>query len=805
MASTHTMRAGVSGVAVFKPGIKKIPMVSKESQKRKFIQYVKSTCKRINIALAKRGIPASVNVRGIDKISHEVWRTSDLLIQTTAEYSENPSRSGVLHDSQIETFADLLASYKDLKKSDLPWAKKPPLNRVIFGPTQVGKAGTLAIATFFLPIFLYMMTGRIVRPHKLLPNKRKLTKQVRDAFHLFYRLHSQFLLCYKGQELSMQEYHSQICGMKVDPNEFIQTNSVRSKNHFQKALKSVQEAGGTMMLVNDEFHHGSDREGVFAKLAEDVLDLINSGSQEAMMISASATGWELMNHKDKFQCIMHFIAPGYVGPYFFNGELFPVTDKKKFKANLPVLKKYSEEFSVDELQWGAFSCVKTFYNKVMVPHLAEVEGKPLNDIKKFKYLTAKERADLKPHLLEYQRKFIATITKMIVALLAKSPMGEGACIRVAKKNSDAEQIMAGVERELKRLFQGATPTLVRGFGPTAPSYGEDTTMAEMIRDKANGNRFVVFVTGEARMGTNFDPECRFFIDLTPDSLYNTTEMQGLYGRACGYGKDTVVLVSDRTYKSIQSYITNMGLSREKDAHMRVNIVHEHGVSKLTKESHVSYIGLDYDRISRLAAEKPRKQIFRRAEKLMKKILDEAMVPLNGKRGGSKYNATKENSVKVGGLMNRLAALVEADPRLISTQPGYEFRKGSIKVARVPVTAAQAAVQAKALKSGKANSFAIDAGDENGLIPVSAKVIRRWKWKRAITRTSRILRTVKDGTREFQQQVFIKMAKKYMLVRIELALARKTGAHMEGHGWKVIPKEDSTYSKLQDRGGENGKK
>ncbi|MDF2602636.1 MAG: hypothetical protein K0Q54_5459, partial [Methylobacterium brachiatum] len=79
-------------------------------------------------------------------------------------------------------------------------------------------------------------------------------------------------------------------------------------------------------------------------------------------------------------------------------------------------------------------------------------------------------------------------------------------------------------------------------------YGDENkgmTVRDAIRCRQHPDRsFLIPVTSKARMGDAFPRQVRYFIDLTQKSSTQNALLQGLLGRACGYGKDTLVVMSE---------------------------------------------------------------------------------------------------------------------------------------------------------------------------------------------------------------------------------------------------------------------
>jgi hypothetical protein len=60
------------------------------------------------------------------------------------------------------------------------------------------------------------------------------------------------------------------------------------------------------------------------------------------------------------------------------------------------------------------------------------------------------------------------------------------------------------------------------------------------------------------MGDQFPSDVHYFIDFTQQATDLNALLQGLVGRACGYGKNSLVILSDRNHRVLDRYVTTHG-------------------------------------------------------------------------------------------------------------------------------------------------------------------------------------------------------------------------------------------------------
>jgi hypothetical protein len=85
------------------------------------------------------------------------------------------------------------------------------------------------------------------------------------------------------------------------------------------------------------------------------------------------------------------------------------------------------------------------------------------------------------------------------------------------------------------------------------------TVKQLIAKRARpGLPYLFMVTSKARMGDQFPSDVRYFIDFAQQATDLNALLQGLVGRACGYGKKSLVILSDRNHRVLDRYVTTHG-------------------------------------------------------------------------------------------------------------------------------------------------------------------------------------------------------------------------------------------------------
>jgi hypothetical protein len=70
--------------------------------------------------------------------------------------------------------------------------------------------------------------------------------------------------------------------------------------------------------------------------------------------------------------------------------------------------------------------------------------------------------------------------------------------------------------------------------------------------------YLFMVTSKARMGDQFLSDVQYFIELSQRASDLNALLQGLVGRACGYGKNSLVILSDQNHRILDAYMASHG-------------------------------------------------------------------------------------------------------------------------------------------------------------------------------------------------------------------------------------------------------
>jgi hypothetical protein len=155
---------------------------------------------------------------------------------------------------------------------------------------------------------------------------------------------------------------------------------------------------------------------------------------------------------------------------------------------------------------------------------------------------------------QYRQDCVNAIRDLIIALIqrgghhgAQSPVG--ICLRALNDNDHTEQLLADLNLP-SHLIE-----VVRFFG----TGGQGQTVKQVIAQRQKPHLpYLFMVTSKARMGDQFPSDVSYFIELSQKASDLNALLQGLVGRSCGYGKNSLVILSDRNDLILDAYVATHG-------------------------------------------------------------------------------------------------------------------------------------------------------------------------------------------------------------------------------------------------------
>src|SRR5262249_44948369 len=120
----------------------------------------------------------------------------------------------------------------------------------------------------------------------------------------------------------------------------------------------------------------------------------------------------------------------------------------------------------------------------------------------------------------------------------------GICIRLVNNNVRSRRLLESLHLNRDEI------EVIEYFGPDHRGQSVKRAIRQRMRPDLP---FLVAVTNRARMGDAFPREVEWFLEFSNKAADLNALLQGLLGRACGYGKRSTVVMSDENARLVEDY------------------------------------------------------------------------------------------------------------------------------------------------------------------------------------------------------------------------------------------------------------
>ena len=511
--------------------------------------HLRQVANKLNAEFARRRMGITVNAQAaIDAMKRNPT--------VCKRFADPDDRSGVLHDEQIATAVEAMFNV----------IERPDEAGLIVGAMQSGKM-TTALSLMFIGPVNYLVNGAKLFPIYLTTSQNGHKSQADREFSHFLDYYEDlvFTLNPSGKKCSLRELR---LGLHLDPcfemnptlrvywNEVLQP--ARAINWVKPSVddlvkkrvrgnvltgivavcKKMYTRGFVPLFIIDEPQWGAgnrthtDVDGTVTEHDCVLLQLVKAlrkqikgmGRNEfPRFVGTSATPYELGGIANVWQ-VHQQLGTNYRGFNWFNGrKIDPTVTIQPPKMStfaemaVPVGNAFLRSLRSDAYkhpkrfaQWAK----KTGYSGSISTYRASAE---------------KALRDLLIHLVNEGEKQTG------------GPVG--VCVRLFPDNQLTQRVLTSLNLPSSLIEN------VIWFGDDNRGRNiRDAIRSRQLRQKS----FLVVVSAKARMGDAFPAQVRYFVDLTQRSTTQNALLQGLLGRACGYNKDTHVVMSDENTQSARS-------------------------------------------------------------------------------------------------------------------------------------------------------------------------------------------------------------------------------------------------------------
>lgn len=509
-----------------------------DSQVEKYVAHLEELQRVFNEHAASISLPVMLEVSSVVAAVR-----GGLLLDRIGSFFIRPDDSGVLHDAQLMTALDCVAQLLE----------NPGRNGVVLGAMQSGKTTTSLALQFAGPI-IYALTGRRIYPIYLTTSHTSQEDQTNIELTNFLNYYdairivapsetgASFVLnpgFVRSPTISYYRAHvlrEALGDIHIGPRaeDFIQRR-VHGQQVGQIAdlCRRANEQGFEPLLMIDEPQYGASdrmivnengdevrRSCVLLQIFQSIEEAMTSGGRHSF-IGLSATPYEL-HELESVWLVRQYLAPSYRGFNYFGGRVI------------------SEGVDIVPPTTFGFSGLAEHLH---LPELAKVSLQAYGAAPNA-FPASARRLGFTDTQSAYQAMVLRTMRAAILAMIERAPEPIGICIRPFNNNTRARAFIDDLD------LGSAGIEVIHYFGP---EYAGMSVKRALGQRRHPDRPFIIVVTNRARMGDAFPARVTWFIDFARQAADLNSLLQGLLGRACGYNKNSTVVLSDQNASLVDDY------------------------------------------------------------------------------------------------------------------------------------------------------------------------------------------------------------------------------------------------------------
>lgn len=595
-------------------------------------------------------------------------------IARVARFAERVDDSGVLHDSQLMTALDCVGEL----------LTAPQNNGLVLGAMQSGKTTTSLAMQFAGPI-VYLLTGRCLYPIYLITSHTSQEDQTKIEIARFLDFYGELTVEIDDEHsCTLIQYVKQV---GIDPFfQYSPTIGTYREHVLKKALpdtmmgprlddfiqrrtngeaitrvaelcRRANSKGYAPLLIIDEPQFGASdrfvrveddferRPCVLVKIFDAVDSALGPDKGDRVFIGLSATPYELHDIEAVWE-VKQYLTSAYSGFNYFGGAVIDA------------------QADVSPPRTMSFASLAT---ELDVPFLAKVSLQAY-DADPHQFDRFARQIGFTESQERYHREVEKALNATILKLAEKDDGVTGVCLRLFNNNSRSHRLLSNLDLPADKI------EVIEYFGPEYRGKSVKRAIRQRLRRDLP---FLIAVTSRARMGDAFPNEVKWFLEFSKKASNLNALLQGLLGRACGYGKQAAVVMSAENAALIDDY------KREQGGYIYKTSPHSHVVGTYRRGAPTTLI-----KVRRDSSDPIVKRFFERVdEEVVKPFVIQGEPTLKSRRRSGDQAFRTAPLIRIAdeeGLFDHLEK-PEVREKLYPTYPDFRIARADDEVmhARIP--------------------------------------------------------------------------------------------------------------------------
>ncbi|HEV2989124.1 MAG TPA: hypothetical protein VG759_11840, partial [Candidatus Angelobacter sp.] len=298
--------------------------------------------------------------------------------------------------------------------------------------------------------------------------------------------------------------------------------TANSKGFSPVLLIDEPQYGASDRFVENDDGAIERRPCVLVQFFNRIQEALGEDNRDHVFIGFSATPFELHDLSAVWQ-VRQYLKSTYTGFNFFGGRVID--------ANVKVTPPRTVTFS-------------SLGDEIGIPFLSNVSLSAYSGSQRI-FDRFADKIGYEGSQSEYRTEVEAALRNAILKMVeAKCDRPIGICLRLFNNNLRSHRLLEAL-------------CLPRNAIEVIEYYGSEyngQSVKRAIRERKHPELpFLIVVTNRARMGDAFPREVRWFLEFSKKATDLNALLQGLLGRACGYDKQSTVVMSDENVMLVEDY------------------------------------------------------------------------------------------------------------------------------------------------------------------------------------------------------------------------------------------------------------